>query len=85
MQSSFLAPILHMDRSLLVRSVEDTSQSAQAARQSTPESSSTLISPPTEIPDSVERYASQRNEIDIETPPPIKKKVIFLDYHTNIR
>ena len=78
MQSDLLAPVLRVDRSLLLRPVEPAMQSTQNPRQSTPESSSTLIAPPTEIPDSVERPPTQRNDIELETPPPIKKKVIPL-------
>ena len=70
--------MVRVDRSLLLRPVEATTQSRQAARQSTPESSSTLIAPVTEIPDSCERPATQRNEMEIETPTPIKKKVTLL-------
>jgi hypothetical protein len=78
LQSSLLAPVLHMDRSMLIKPVEPTTQSMQTPRRSAPESSATLIAPPTEIPDSVERPPTQRDEMEIETPPPIKKKVVLL-------
>ena len=65
-QSSLLAPVLRVDRSLLVK----PTQSSHTARHTTPGSSPTLI---VEIPDSVEQH-TKGNDMETENPPPIQKK-----------
>lgn len=79
--------MLRVDRSLLLKPVTQTPISP-TARQSTPDSSTTVVLPLTEIPDSVERpstQAARENEIEIETPPPVTKKVSWLKYEADPR
>src|SRR5271170_1484962 len=68
---------MKVDRGLLLKPVEISSQTSSSLtiRQTTP----VLIGQPTEIPDSVERPMSEiagNTEIEMETPPPITKKVV---------
>lgn len=81
-QSGLLAPVLRVDRSLLLRPVEASQRSnTSTARHTTPDSSNTMVAPPIEIPDSVERPSTHSilgDEMDTDIPPPITKKVLFL-------
>jgi hypothetical protein len=76
-----MGPVIMVDRTLLFKPAEVTPQSepSQPERQSTPESSTTLRNPITEVPDSVERPPTQPPQLAeiLETPqkPVIIKKV----------